>query len=211
MLTVGSAVGLVVLYSRIPTSYFESFVWVDLLVWMVGIGMWLTLGLAAFEFFRARLPRMQSLRITERSRTIASIATLSVAAVAATLVVTFPYGDQFVLDFQTNKRDALMASIVERHVRQGPVGIGIRYTGSDPYQIAADEHGVAYLLITAGWVPGLEPGADTQSGLPIRPHNTFVVFDERGATLTGFRVYPRYEPLTLLSHSATPRTTSPKD
>jgi hypothetical protein len=150
-------------------------------------------------------------QFNERAVTVASIAALSAAAVAATVVVTFPYGNQFILDFQANKRDVVMASIVERHVHPGPVSIGIRYTGGDYYQISGDEHGVAYLLETAGWVPGLQSVEDEQLGLPVRPHSPFVVFDERGATLTGFQVYPRYEPLALLSPSPTPQTkSSPK-
>jgi hypothetical protein len=206
-ITVGSAVGMVVLYSRIPTTYFESFIWVNLAVWVVGICIWLSLGTAAFEAWRHRPHGLRSMQDRRRAGTVAAVVALSTAALAATLVVTFPYGDQFVLNFQANRRDEVMAAIVQHHVRPGPVSIGIRYTGDDFYQVAGDEHGVAYLLETAGWVPGLEQGADL--GLPLRAHNTFVVFDEHGETLTGFQIYPRYEPLALLSPSPTSQARLP--
>ena len=208
LLTVGAAVGMVLMYSRIPISYFEAFAWVNLAVWVVGICIWLTLGLAAYEALRSRLPRVRSAHVGQRAVAVVSIGALSVAALAATLVVTFPYGNQFLLDFQANQRDILMASAVERQIHPGPVSIGIRYTGSDYYQVSGDEHGVAYLLETAGWVPGLQPFEDVQLGLPIRLHSPFVVFDERGATFTGLQVYPRYEPLELFSPSPTPQTKS---
>jgi hypothetical protein len=194
VITVASAAGIVALYARIPTTYFVSFVYVNLLVWVVGICIWLTFGLAAVTALRTRF-QARDIRIFERTGRIAALAALTVGTVAATLVVLFPYGDQgFLLDFTTMKRVEAMSAIIEQQVPKGNVGLGILYSGNNYFQYITDEHGVAYLLLTAGWNPGMTSTVNGILQHPIEPKSPFVVFTERGSHLTGFHVYPHYEP-----------------
>jgi hypothetical protein len=76
--------------------------------------------------------------------------------------------------------------------------MGVLYSGSNPFQAADDEHGAAYLLITGGWIPGMEPPINQLLGLPIHPKSPFVVFTERGTELTRVQFYPRYQELWFL-------------
>jgi hypothetical protein len=208
LITAVSAFGVVVLYSRIPQNFVLSLVWVSLVVWVVGICIWLTLGLAVFTAVRPRIS-FRSPRITKRTGEIVSVAALGVCTVAGTLVVLFPYGNQFLLNLTTMHRVNEMAAIVERNVHRGDVDIAIHYNGSNYFQVAGDEHGVAYLLEAAGWQPGLDPSVNALLGLPIHPHSREVVFDERGAKLVGFRVIRHYNPwAALVGFSPVRNTTS---
>jgi hypothetical protein len=87
-----------------------------------------------------------------------------------------------------------MTASIEAHVPRGDVGLGISYTGNNYFQQTEDEHGVAYLLLTRGWTPGLEPSVNQLLGLPIKPKAPFVVFTEKGTVVTGARYYPHYKP-----------------
>jgi arabinofuranan 3-O-arabinosyltransferase len=194
VITIASAVGIVFLYARIPTSYFVSFIYVNLLVWVVGICIWLTFGLAAITALRARR-LIPDIRISSASRRIAALVALTVGTVAATFVAVFPYGNQgFLLDFTTMKRVQAMSTIIEQRVPRGNVGLAILYSGNNYFQYITDEHGVAYLLLTAGWNPGMASGVNGLLNLPIKPKSPFVVFTERGSRLTGFHIYSHYQP-----------------
>ena len=62
--TLGTAVGVVALFSRTPSSDLLAFIWVNLAVWILGIGIWLTLGLAVFTVLRPQLVEIRS-QVTE--------------------------------------------------------------------------------------------------------------------------------------------------
>lgn len=196
VITFGSAVGLVALYARIPTGYFESFTWVNLALWVTGISLWLTFGLAALTFVRPLAQWARSVRPSEKARQVATLAVLGAAGLVGTLVAVFPYGDQsFLQDFSGMRQAQAIAATVESKVPRGDVGIGIRgRNASNFFQTLGEEHGAAYLLRTAGWVPGMEPLDDGALHYPIHRSSPFVGFNERGTTLTGFRVYPHYVP-----------------
>ncbi len=51
---------------------------------------------------------------------------------------------------------------------------------------------VAYLLRTAGWIPGLPVGSDGLLHYPIHPDKPFIVFNEHLTVLTGFKSYSHY-------------------
>ena len=205
--SVAGAVGIVFLFARTPTNDLLSFVWVNLAVWLVGTCIWLTLGLAIFTAIRP-LPAEIRTQVTEvrtelgrkptrfssRQRRLALVAVLGVAGLAGTLVTVFPYGDQFLLDWPAVGRVQHMTAYIEHHVARGKVGIGIVYTGPNFYQPTTDEHGVAYLLLTDGWSPGMEPQANQLLGMPIDPKGPFVAVTERGTRITGFKYYPVYQP-----------------
>ena len=195
VITTGSTVGLVLMYSRIPTNYFLSFTWVNLLIWVVGICIWLTFGLTAITAAK-EFDLIPSVRISERTRQISVLAALAIATIVGTLVAVFPYGNQgFLLDFAGATRVNTMAAIIEQQVPQGNVGLAIQYKGNDFFQTVEDEHGIAYLLRTAGWTPGMAPNANGVLGLPIRRKSPFAVFTERGTQVTGYRIYHHYAPL----------------
>jgi hypothetical protein len=165
---------------------------VNLLVWVVGVCMWLTFGLAAVAALRPRL-QARGVAISRRAGSIAAVTALALGTVAATLVALFPYGNQgFLLDFTTMQRVEAMSAIVEKAVPKGNVGLGIVYSGNNYFQYITDEHGLAYLLETAGWTPGMDPTVDGLLHLPIKPDSPFVVFTEHDSRLTGYRVYPHY-------------------
>ena len=118
---------------------------------------------------------------------------MGLATASATVVALFPYGNQFVLDWSGTTRVTQMAAEIERRIPPGPVGIGIRYKGSDVFRLENDEHGLSYLLLTAGWLPGLEAPENQLLGLPIHPRSPYVVFNEKGAVLRSTDVYTHYE------------------
>jgi hypothetical protein len=196
VVTLGSAIGLVALYARIPRGYFESFTWVNLALWVTGICLWLTFGVAAATFVRPLARLARSVQLSERTRHVATLAVLGSAAVAGTLVAVFPYGDQnFLQDFPGMRQAQTMVAIIESRVPRGDVGIGIRgRNASNFFQTIGEEHGATYLLRTAGWVPGMEPLDAGALHYPIHRSSPFVMFTERGTTLTRFRVYPHYVP-----------------
>ena len=121
---------------------------------------------------------------------------MGLVTAAATVVALFPYGSQFVLDWPATARITQMAAQIERRIPQGPVGIGIRYRGSGDFLNPAggDEHGLSYLLITAGWLPGMEAAENQLLGLPIHPRSPFVVFNEKGDVLRSTDFYRHYLP-----------------
>ncbi len=123
---------------------------------------------------------------------------LGIAGIAGLLVVVFPYGKQLGLNYTSMARVQQMTADVEHHVPKGPVGIGTFYSGPDPLQIAGDEHGVAYLLLTDGWVPGLGRQVNQRLGMPIDRVSPFVAFSERGEELLGAKYLPRYQALWYL-------------
>jgi hypothetical protein len=206
MVSGAGSVGIVFLFARTPSNDLISFIWINLAVWLVGTCIWLTLGLAVFravrprlEGIRAQVAEVQSesgrepTRLSSRQRRLALVAVLGIAGLAGTLVTVFPYGDQFLLDWPAVARVQQMTADIEHRVPQGNVGMGIIYTGSNVFQTATDEHGVAYLLLTKGWVAGMQPSINQLLGLPIHPKSPFVVFTENGNTLTSARYYPVYQ------------------
>jgi hypothetical protein len=206
MVSGAGAVGIVFLFARTPSNDLISFIWINLAVWLVGTCIWLTLGLAVFRAIRPRLAGIRTrvaevqaesgrepTRFSSRQRRLALVAVLGVAGLAGTLVTVFPYGDQFLLDWPAVGRVQQITADIERRVPHGNVGIGIVYTGTNIFQTATDEHGVAYLLLTKGWVAGMQPSINQLLGLPIHPKSPFVVFTENGNTLTSARYYPVYQ------------------
>jgi hypothetical protein len=207
MVSTAGAVGIVFLFARTPSNDLISFIWINLAVWLVGTCIWVTLGLAIFTALRPRLTgirtqvaelRAQSgrepTRFSSRQRRLDLIAVLGVAGLAGTLVTVFPYGDQFLIDSPAVARVQQMTAYIEHRVAPGKVGMGIVYTGSNVFQTSTDEHGVAYLLLTDGYVPGMQPSINQLLGLPIHPKSPFVVFTEKGTRVTGSKYYPVYQP-----------------
>jgi len=113
-------------------------------------------------------------------------------------VLVFPYGNQFILDWSSMARAQQMTSDIEHHVPQGRVAMGIRYSGPNPFQLASDEHGAAYLLLTDGWIPGMEPQINQLLGMPIDKSSPFVIFTERGERLVSAQYFSHYQPLWFL-------------
>ncbi len=197
--TTASAIGLVVLYARVPADYKLSFGWISLAVWIVGICIWVTLGFAVVTWARSRLPVGRGFRVSQSAVKTCALVLMAIATVGATAVVMFPYGGNGQrLDFAAMRRVQSEAAIVEKEVPRGEVGIDVRYSGLNFLQGIEDEHGTAYLLRTAGWVPGLPVGADGLLDYPIHPDKSFVVFNEHETSLTGFKRYDHYSPLELL-------------
>jgi hypothetical protein len=204
VVSLGAGIGVVALFSRIPYNFLLSFSWTNLPLWPVGICMWLTFGFAAVTAYRSRFAETT----TRRPRIaveIAAVAGVAVATVAGALVAMFPYQTQFVTDWGGVSRVKVMTASIERHVPLGPVGLGIRYNGSDYFQPANDERGLSYLLLAAGWVPGMEPSTNGSLGLPIHQRSPFVVFTERNAQLTVTRFYRHYQSFWWVTPS--PRST----
>ena len=193
-ITTACAVGLVVLFSQVPSNYILSFIWINLAVWVVGICIWLTFGLAVVMWAGSTIQRRKDLRIPKRVAQVATIGVLAAGAVVGTAVVAFPYGDRgFQLNFRGMQRVQGMATIVEEEISRGHVGLAIHYSGKDYLQYISDEHGVAYLLKTAGWVPGMQQQVSGLLNLPIEPNSPFVVFNEQGTNVTGFARYGHYQ------------------
>lgn len=207
MLSLAGAAGVVFLFARAPGND-VAFIWINVAVWVVGICIWLTLGLAVVTALRPRLAesRVQvseirselgrpPIRFSGRDRRVAAVVALGVAGLVGTLVAVFPYGNQFLVDWPAVARVQQMTGDIQQRVAHGNVGIGILYNGPDVYQSTSDAHGVAYLLLVGGWTPGLEPEANQLLGLPVDPKAPFVAFTERGARVTGTTYFPVYKPL----------------
>jgi hypothetical protein len=200
LLSLGGGLGLVFLFAHIPESFLLSFVWVTLPVWVVGVCFWLTLGLAAVTAWRDHAHRAILARILPRTLRAGVLVLMALATAAATVVALFPYGSQFVLDWPATSRITKMAAEVERRIPPGPVGIGIRYQGPNYFQYAEDEHGLSYLLLTAGWLPGMEPAENELLGLPIHPRSPLFVFNEKGPALRSTDFYKQYLPYWAYLH-----------
>jgi hypothetical protein len=194
VVSIGAGLGVVALFSRIPYSFLLSFAWTNLVLWPIGICMWLTFGWAAVTAYRSSRFAETTRRMPAIAVSVAAIAGMTLATVAGALVAIFPYQTQFVTDWVGVSRVKTMTASIERHVPMGPVGLGIRYSGSDYFQSANDERGSSYLLLTAGWVPGMEPPSNGSLGLPIHQRSPFVVFTEHKAQLTAIRFYKHYAP-----------------
>jgi hypothetical protein len=199
LVSLGGGLGLVFLFSHILDSFYLSFVWVNIPVWVVGICFWVTLGFAAVTAWRDRADRAILARVSPAARRAGVLVLMGLTTAAATFVAVFPYGDQFVLDWPATARITTMASEIERRIPPGPVGFGIRYEGPDYYQYPEDAHGLSYLLLTAGWVPGMEPDVNQLLGLPIHKRSPFVVFNEKGLVLRSSDFYRHYLPYWWVS------------
>ena len=207
MVSLGEAVGTVFLFARTPANDLLAFVWINLAVWLLGVCIWLTLGVAVVTALRPQLVEIRSqvsevraqlgrqpTRFSGRQRRAALVVVLGAAGLAGMLVAMFPYGDQFLVDFHAVGRVQRMTVDIQQHVPRGKVGFGVLYLGQNVYQSTVDEHGVAYLLLVGGWVPGMEPQANQLLGLPINRKSPFVVFKERGTRVTSATYYPVYQP-----------------
>ena len=195
VITTGAAVGLVLMYSRIPTNYFLSFTWVNLLIWVVGVCIWLTFGLAAITAAKefdltpihsdlATHPADLGARRTghcDGRRYLGRGVSLREPGIPARL--------------RRPARVKTMASIIEQQVPRAMSDLPFSTRGHDFFQTVEDEHGLAYLLRTAGWTPGMAPNANGVLGLPIHRNSPFAVFTERGTQVTGYRIYHNYAPL----------------
>jgi hypothetical protein len=207
VVSLGGSLGVVILFARTPTNDILAFIWVNLAVWLVGICIWLTLGVAVatalrphFEEIRSQVSEVRAQlgrkenRLSGRARRVGLLVALGVTGLIGTLVTTFPYGNQFLLDWAGVARVQHMTADIQQHVPHGRVGFGILYTGQNFYQSTNDQHGVAYLLLAGGWVPGMEPAVNQLLGLPIHPRSPFVVLKEQGIHYTGATYYPVYQP-----------------
>jgi hypothetical protein len=195
VITTASAIGLVVLYARVPSDYILSFTWINLAVWVVGICIWLTFGLAVVTWARVFIGAREGTQISPKTVQVVALCLLAAGTVVGTVVVAAPYGNRgYQLDFASMRRVQDMARIVEQEVPQGRVSLGVRYSGGNFFQYISDEHGVAYLLKTAGWVPGMPPQVSGLLNLPIYPASPFVVFNEHQESLLGFERYAHYQP-----------------
>ena len=215
VISIGVSLGTIYLFARTPVGDYAAFVWVNLAVWILGVCIWLTLGLAVIAAVRPQIaaikPQIAAIRsqttskgfhsVRKERRTstsakrIGALLGLGVAGVVGMLVLLFPYGSQFVLDWTAVTRVQQMTAAIEHHVPRGPVGMGILYSGSNPFQSAEDEHGTAYLLLTRGWSPGMEEPINQLLGMPIDKNGPFVVFTEQGEKLISAQYYPHYPPL----------------
>ncbi len=199
-ITTAASVGLVALYARVPANYILSFTWINFVVWSVGVCIWITLGVALVTWARKYVRAPSDLRISRAVVEITALVVMALATVVATVSVMSPSGNRGnLLDFAAMKRVQNMATTVEAQVPQGQVGLGVRYSGPNFFQSAGDERGLAYLLWTAGWTPGLPSNVNGTLDLPIHPASPYVVFTEHDEQLTGFERYPHYEPQALLS------------
>jgi hypothetical protein len=192
VVSIGGSLGVVVLFTLTPASYLLAFVWVNLALWLVGICIWLTLGLAVITAIRSRYGR-EKIKLSAKARRVGVSLGLRAAGVAGVMVTTFPYASQFVLDWAGVARVDRMTADIEHHLHQGSVSMGVLTNSSASFfQASTDERGAAYLLLTAGWLPGMQPNIDDLLGMPIQPKSAFVVFTERGDTLTSAHFYPHY-------------------
>ena len=215
VVSLGGLLGAVVLLASTPLHYYLSFIWVNLVIWIVGICVWLTLGLAVVTAIRPRLASIRDtpyneIQLSAPRRPAAVVVVLGAACIAGTLVAVFPYGNQFLLNWNGVARVKQMTADIERHVPVGKVGIGV-FCLRDRAGLrrVSDEHGAAYLLLTDGWVPGMEPQIDQLLGLPIDRHSPFVVFTERGQKLLGAKYLPKYETLWFFNHICGSRVRQP--
>jgi len=196
--TVAAALGVALLYGHVPADYILSFTWINFVVWIVGICVWITVAAAVVSWARPYVTLPQDLRKARLAAGIGALVLMGVATVVALVSVMSPSGNRGdLLDFAAMHRVQNMADIVETQVPQGRVGLGVRYSGDNFFQSAGDERGVAYLLQAAGWTPGLPQGVNGLLGLPLHPASPFVVFKEHEEQLTGFERYPRYTPSEL--------------
>ncbi len=192
IVSLGGGLGVVFLYAHIPDSYYASFVWVNMAVWVVGISVWLTLGLALVVAIRSRREIGFVHNSSVEMKRWVTVAILAVAAAAGVLAVGLSYGSSFVLDWPAVNRVEHMTSFIEHTVPKGNVNLAIRYKGDNPYQLSEEEHGVAYLLFTAGWTAGMEPAENHLLGLPIKPKSEFIVFNEHDEALLSANLYRHY-------------------
>jgi hypothetical protein len=198
--TIAGSVGLVSLYARVPKNYVLSFQWVSLAVWIVGICIWITVIYGLVIFVHRLLRRNTEVRVPKNVLEICVLVLLAVGTIAATLVVMFPYGGNAQrLDFAGMGRVQSEARIVEKGVPRGDVGLDVQYSGTNFLQSVEDVRGVAYLLRTAGWVPGLPVVSNGLLNYPIHPDKPFVVFKERGTAVTGSKIYSHYSISDVLS------------
>ncbi len=205
VISVSGMLGVLMLLAGTPSSYYVSFIWVNLAVWIVGICVWVTLGLAAVTALRPYVaPAVTEFRgrvgwaTAQTGRTVV-LGIMGVACAAGLLVVAFPYGNHgFLVDWTGMARSQAMAANVERHLPKGPVDLGVIYKGDNPLQLAGDEHLAAYLLLTDGYRPGLEPQINQLLGMPVDRHGPFVIFYEDGPFFVHARYLPRYEQLWYL-------------
>ncbi len=197
--TIASAIGLVLLYARVPRNYTLSFEWISQAVWIVGICIWLTGGYAVVIWARNRLSVRRGIWVPNTTLKTSMIVLTALAVIAGTLVVMFPYnGRGQRLDYAAWRRVQNEAKIIETYVPRSDVGINVRYSGRDFIQRFQDEHGTAYLLETAGWIPGLPPQSNGLLHDPIEPGDPSFVFDENQRMLTGFERYPDYSAIEIL-------------
>jgi hypothetical protein len=211
--TIAGSVGLVSLYARVPKNYVLSFQWVSLAVWIVGICIWITVIYGLVILAQRLLRQRHEVRLPQNVLEIGVLALLLLGTIAATLVAMFPYGGSGQrLDFAGMQRVQTEAQIVEKGVPRGDVGIDVQYSGTNFLQSVEDERGTAYLLRTAGWVPGLPVGSNGLLNYPIYPDKPFVVFRERGTAVTGSKIYRRYTISEVLSQNLKNlKNQSPKD
>ena len=161
-------------------------------VWVVGLSIWITFGLALVLLIRSHYALGVLDKVSRRSKEYASLGILGVAAISGLVAVGLSYGGSFVFDWTGVSRVEQMASTIEQRVPSGDVNIAIRYTGLNPYRLSEDEHGLAYLLMTKGWTPGMEAEENHLLGMPITPKSIFVVFNEHGEALNSVNYYPHY-------------------
>ena len=192
MVSLGGGLGVVLLYAHILDNYYASFVWVNMAVWVVGVTIWFTLGLALVVAIRSRQARNYAGSISIKLQVQMVLATLGVAAVAGLISIWLSYETAFVFDWHGVNRVEHMAAVIEHRIPKGKVNFAIRYKGDNPFQLSEDEHGVAYLLFTAGWIPGMEAAENHLLGMPIYPKSELVVFNEHGADLLSTDFYRRY-------------------
>ena len=201
--TIAGAVGLVSLYARVPKNYVLSFQWVSLAVWIVGICIWITVIYGLVIFVQRHLRQRPEVRIPRKVLGMCVLGLISVGTIAATLVVMFPYGGNAQrLDFAGMGRVQSEAQIVEKGVPRGDVGLDVQYSGTNFLQSVEDVRGIAYLLRTAGWVPGLPIESNGLLNYPIHSNKPFVVFKEHGTTVTGSKIYSHYSISDVLSPSS---------
>ncbi len=55
ILSIAALLGTVILFASTPVSYYEAFIWINLELWLVGLCVWITLGLAAFVAIRPQI------------------------------------------------------------------------------------------------------------------------------------------------------------
>ena len=205
VVSVSGMLGVLILLASTPRDYYLSFIWVNLTVWIVGICVWVTLGLAVVTALRPRLaPAVARLRrqrewATAKTGRAVVLGLMAATCLAGLLVVAFPYGyHDFLVDWTGMTRAQHMATDVEAHVPKGPVDLGVFYTGKNPLQLAGDEHEAAYLLLADGYQPGLEPQINQLLGMPIDRQAPFAIFYEHGSALNHARYLPKYEQLWFL-------------
>jgi hypothetical protein len=197
--TTASAIGLVFLFARVPRNYTASFEWVSQAVWIVGICIWITAGYAVVSWARSHLSVGRGNRVPKSAVKTSVLVLIAIAVIVGTALVMVPYnGRGQRLDDAAWQRVQIEAKLVETYIPRSDVAINVRYTGPNYTQRYQDERGTAYLLLTAGWVPGLPTQSDALLPYPIHPKMPAAVFDEHQKVLTGFERYPGYSPFEIL-------------